>query len=59
MQYGYNFALGEGEAAISLGVKNLFDEEPPLINSSQFFSYDAKHIDPRGRVFYAKAKYNF
>ena len=47
-----HWSLGElirdgSEASIKLGVANLFDEDPPLINIAG--SYDPRSADPRGR----------
>ena len=46
------WSLGElfrdgSQASISLGVANLFDEDPPLVNVAG--SYDPRSADPRGR----------
>jgi len=46
-----------------LGVKNLFDKEPPYVASSSFGShaagYAASFTDPRGRFFYGSLSYQF
>ncbi len=47
-----HWSLGElirdgSEASIKLGVANLFDEDPPLVNIAG--SYDPRSADPRGR----------
>jgi iron complex outermembrane receptor protein len=47
---------------LSLGVRNLFDKDPPLFihNGSQFQSgYDVYQYDPRGRFVYVNASYKF
>ena len=47
---------------LSLGVKNLFDSNPPLFinNGSQFQSgYDVYQYDPRGRFVYLTGNYKF
>jgi len=59
MQYRYLFDMQDAEAAISVGVINLFDEAPPLVNDGANFSYDPKQHDPRGRIFYVKGSYSF
>lgn len=59
VQYRYLLDFGESEAAISLGVQNLFDEDAPFVADGANFSYDPKQHDPRGRVFYMKASYEF
>jgi iron complex outermembrane receptor protein len=44
-----------------LGVKNLFDRDPPFTNqqSSMQVGYDPSYADPRGRVWYARAGYRW
>ena len=47
---------------IAAGVKNLFDEDPPIFIpvSNQFQSgYDAAMYDPRARFWYVQASYKF
>ncbi len=47
---------------LSLGVKNLFDSDPPLFipTSNQFQAgYDVTMYDPRGRFIYATVSYKF
>ena len=47
---------------LSVGVRNLFDKDPPLFinNGSQFQSgYDVYQYDPRARFVYATASYKF
>ncbi|MFT5612610.1 MAG: iron complex outermembrane receptor protein, partial [Polaribacter sp.] len=59
-QYSINFGISETtEAVLSLGVKNLFDEEPPRVYDAANFSYDPKQHSPLGRVYYARAKFQF
>ena len=47
--------------SLVLGVRNVFDRDPPASANSQNFQvgYDAKYTDPRGRTFYATLKYLF
>lgn len=60
VQYSYRFAMADdSEAAVRVGIINLFDEEPPHVNDGANFSYDPKHHDPRGRIFYLKGSYKF
>ena len=59
LQYRFVTAIQEGEAAFSVGVQNLFDSAAPVVADGANFSYDPKHHDPRGRIFYAKASYTF
>jgi iron complex outermembrane receptor protein len=44
-----------------LGVKNLFDADPPQSNTSQNFQtgYDATFTNPLGRTYYVRASYKF
>ncbi|HEY9104699.1 TonB-dependent receptor domain-containing protein, partial [Chitinimonas sp.] len=46
---------------LALGVKNLFDRDPPSSRTTQNFQfgYDATLTDPRGRIYYLTAKYKF
>jgi len=43
------------------GINNLADKAPPFSNQSYYFlsTYDPTYTDPRGRSFYASAKYSF
>ncbi len=49
--------LDEEELTLSLGVTNIFDEEPPRINVRPLF--DTEVHDPRGRQVYAALKISF
>ena len=42
---------------LTLGVKNLFNEEPPLVNVDG--AYDYYTHDPRGRIYYARYQLRF
>ncbi len=57
-QLGYRPAVGW---TLALGVKNLFDRDPPFTNQGDFFQqgYDPSYADPRGRVWYARAGYRW
>ena len=48
---------------ISLGIKNVFDRDPPYTNvgGSNYFQsgYDPGYADPRGRFFYGVVAYSF
>jgi iron complex outermembrane receptor protein len=46
---------------LSLGVKNVFDTNPPLTNQNLTFQagYDASYYDARARFVYARAEYSF
>jgi iron complex outermembrane receptor protein len=47
---------------LGFGVRNLFDRAPPLAitsNNSHQIGYDPSYTDPRGRTFYATARYVF
>lgn len=56
VRYGYQFRGGEGPR-LSVGVINLFDEDPPHVATNG--GYDSKVHDPRGRVVYARASFDF
>jgi len=59
LQYRYNTEIGEGQAEVTLGVINVFDENPPEVYDAANFSYDPKHHDPRGRLIYIRGAYTF
>ncbi len=53
---------GIKDLSLALGVKNLFDSDPPLFigNGNSFqFGYDPTNYDPRGRFVYVRATYKF
>jgi len=53
------------DIAITLGILNLFNEDPPFslstggVNKGQQFGYDDRYYDPRGRTYYINASYKF
>jgi len=55
-QYSFRFAAERGPI-IAVGAVNLFDEDPPLVTTNG--GYDSKVHDPRGRMLYAKATFEF
>jgi iron complex outermembrane receptor protein len=46
---------------LTLGLKNLFDDDPPFTNQGDHFQvgFDPKYTSPSGRSWYAKANYKF
>jgi iron complex outermembrane receptor protein len=46
---------------LTLGVRNLLDQEPPFTNQSTTFQqgYDPRYTDPLGRTWYARVTYKF
>ena len=46
---------------VTLGIKNLFDRDPPASNQGQTFQvgYDPRYGDPLGRTFYGRISYLF
>jgi iron complex outermembrane receptor protein len=46
---------------LTVGVRNLFDEDPPFTNQSTTFQqgYDPRYTDPLGRTWYARITYKF
>ena len=50
--YSYDTSWNDSDVRLSLGIKNAFDEEAPLVYDAANFSYDPKHHDPRGRMVY-------
>ena len=55
--YNYNFNVGDTQGVLTLGGKNLTDEEAPRAYDAANFSYDPKQHDPRGRIYYARVKF--
>ena len=55
--YNFNFNIGDTQAVLTLGGKNLTDEEAPRVYDAANFSYDPKQHDPRGRLYYARVKF--
>jgi iron complex outermembrane recepter protein len=52
---------GFKNTTITLGIKNLFDRDPPFTQHPSGFanSHDATYADPRGRTYYASLTYAF
>jgi iron complex outermembrane receptor protein len=46
---------------LTVGVRNLFDRNPPLSFQTQGFQagYDPRYTDPTGRTYYVRASYSF
>ena len=57
LQYSYNFMMGGTEGVITLGGKNITDEEAPRVFDAANFSYDPKQHDPRGQMWYGRIKF--
>ena len=54
----YNLQIRSQKAPLlTFGAINLFDEDPPPVQTSG--GYDSKVHDPRGRMYYAKAAFKF
>lgn len=47
--------------SLTLGVRNMFDQSPPLSYQDQVFQagYDPRYTDPTGRAYYLRGTYNF
>ncbi len=61
-QYSVDFDFGfrgESQTVLTLGIKNLFDEEPPRVFVPGNFSYDPKQHSALGRILYLRARYSF
>lgn len=59
LQLGYNADLWGG-ARFSLGVNNVFDQDPPICLSCSLNGYDASNYDiPGGRFWYMRAEFKF
>ena len=50
------FEFNENEMQLSLGIKNIFDEDAPQVYDAANFSYDPRQHDPRGRLTYIGLK---
>ncbi|TWI51427.1 iron complex outermembrane receptor protein [Pseudoduganella flava] len=52
---------GFKNVALTAGVKNLFDKEPPFSNQGTVFQkgYDPRYTDPIGRALYLRGAYTF
>ena len=57
LQYSYSFMVGSTEGVFTLGGKNITDEEAPRVYDAANFSYDPKHHDPRGQMWYGRVKF--
>lgn len=55
-QYRFRFSRDFGPT-VAIGAINLFDEDPPHVATNG--GYDSKVHDPRGRLFYARASFDF
>jgi iron complex outermembrane recepter protein len=46
---------------LTLGARNVFDHDPPYVNTNAAFQsgYDPQYADPRGRFIYARVTYAF
>ena len=46
---------------LNVGVRNVFDKDPPYSNQTQTFQagYDPRYADPTGRAFFVRATYAF
>jgi iron complex outermembrane receptor protein len=57
VSYNYNFNLGDTRAVLTLGGKNVLDREASRVYDAANFSYDPKHHDARGRMYFARVKF--
>ena len=53
----YTYAVDAENVALTVGLKNAFDEDVPYVYDATNWSYDPKHHDPRGRMFTLGLKY--
>ena len=51
-QYSYSFTVLGNDIRLSIGGNNILDKDVPIVYDAANFSYDPKHHDPRGRLFY-------
>ena len=61
--YQLGYTMLEDTLGLTFGVKNLFDEEPPLSlrvsGSGHQVGWDPRSSDPYGRTYYLRAEYRF
>ncbi len=52
---------GVADLTLVLGVRNVFDRDPPASNQVASFQvgYDPSYADPRGRAWYLRANYRW
>jgi iron complex outermembrane receptor protein len=50
---------GVRNMTFALGVRNLFDRDPPFSNGNGSTGWEKAYADPRGRTYYATLKYAF
>src|SRR5690606_25346834 len=62
-EYQLNYRMLDDALSLTLGVNNLFDEEPPLSlrvsGSGHQVGWDPRYSDAYGRTVYFAAKYTF
>lgn len=58
---GYGTINPTKALSLTLGIRNMFDRDPPLSYQTQTFQagYDPRYTDVIGRTFYVRATYNF
>ena len=56
LNYAYDMEVNGTNVVINAGIKNLLDEEMPLVYDGVNFSFDSKQHDPRGQMMYIGAK---
>jgi iron complex outermembrane receptor protein len=60
LRYGYAFEnIFDYPASISVGVNNVFDEDPPSLGENVRPGYDENVHDVRGRLMYAEIRMSF
>jgi len=58
LNLGFAVPVGDGEAQVTVGALNLFDEDPPdATGNVNDFGYDTKTHDPRGRMLMMRVQY--
>ena len=58
---GYGSWAPTKQLSFTLGIRNLFDREPPFSNQVFVFQagYDPRFTDPTGRTYYVRGTYNY
>lgn len=58
-QYSYLFDTSSAEVLLTLGARNIFNNEPNIVLTTDNQYFVGTYQDPAGRVLYANAKVNF
>ncbi len=63
VNYQLDYSMLNDSLGLTFGVKNIFDEEPPLSlrvsGSGHQVGWDPRYTDPYGLTYYLRAQYRF